>query len=828
MTTLFNLVLVSSALVDVFGAPTTTDTGIIQSYAYYNDTDFNGYNIGGVKTVSMDACAAACNVNPLCVCASWNGPDSFYHDNTCNLHCSTAGKKSDKGEIGVIVRPQATMCKTPSPPTPPVAGLTPPGWKERFDQGQLLISSVSDQGAQIGNGYSAFFIGQGYECISGLFNGHLSYTMHTTSHRAKVPSVLTTAKISSMNSMNLPQTAAALDLEQGVYMVAAPSGVDGDNVTSWCISRLYAHRALAHLLVFEVTCNNTLGNKSLVVDIASAPAAMTLDLKIQPFSTTIPNVKCFTGSVYVPETNESTKATIGVCSSDMEGQSLTVKAGAIETVMFARTVYSNIDTDRNNSSQGNPVEIAESNFKSAVAQGADALWASHVSAMSALTQPGVEVGGNIELGRVINATLNALLATVRQDVIYSSSPGGLATNAYNGHTFWDVCTWMWPTWLLWHPEIAKAALQYRVNRLPQARENAKLHGFDGAMFPWESAYSGTEVDPAQGTTTEEHLQGDIAFAFRQYYEATADVAWLKSDGFEVIEAIARFWASKAVKNTDETYSIPHIMGPDEYHGDVTDSVYCNVVAQLSLQTAHSLAIDAGVQQNDTFKEIADGLVILFDKGQQYHPEFQGYSKGTKVKQADTILLGYPLLYSMPVAVRKNDVDYYTNITDPNGPAMTWSMTSIAYRDLGETNKAALFFERGYKDNSLGNYHDWHEVVGSAGADNFITGAGGFMQSVFAGYGGIRFVNGTLLLQQPSPLPNSTMLLVRQFKFLGSVLNLRATTNTWSVWSEGAPAGVPPLQVVQDGTHHIQPLTQTPIEFPSGTSAVVSVATTQVL
>jgi hypothetical protein len=35
------------------------------------------------------------------------------------------------------------------------------------------------------------------------------------------------------------------------------------------------------------------------------------------------------------------------------------------------------------------------------------------------------------------------------------------------------------------------------------------------MFPWESAFSGTEVDPAQGTTTEEHLQGDIAFAFKQ-------------------------------------------------------------------------------------------------------------------------------------------------------------------------------------------------------------------------------------------------------------------------------------------------------------------------
>ena len=87
------------------------------------------------------------------------------------------------------------------------------------------------------------------------------------------------------------------------------------------------------------------------------------------------------------------------------------------------------------------------------------------------------------------------------------------------------------------------------------------------MVARESAFSGTEVDPAQGTTTEEHLQGDIAFAFRQYWEATADLAWLKADGYKVIEGIARFWASKAYRDKDgKHYSIGQIMGPDEYHG----------------------------------------------------------------------------------------------------------------------------------------------------------------------------------------------------------------------------------------------------------------------
>ena len=43
---------------------------------------------------------------------------------------------------------------------------------------------------------------------------------------------------------------------------------------------------------------------------------------------------------------------------------------------------------------------------------------------------------------------------------YSLSPGGL-TNGYNGHVFWDSCTWMYPSMLLLHPDIANSILAYR-------------------------------------------------------------------------------------------------------------------------------------------------------------------------------------------------------------------------------------------------------------------------------------------------------------------------------------------------------------------------------
>jgi hypothetical protein len=72
----------------------------------------------------------------------------------------------------------------------------------------------------------------------------------------------------------------------------------------------------------------------------------------------------------------------------------------------------------------------------------------------------LQVAGNPDLARAINASLYALMCAVRPGVTYSSSPGGLATNAYNGHTFWDVETWMWPTWLAFHPDVARDVLKY--------------------------------------------------------------------------------------------------------------------------------------------------------------------------------------------------------------------------------------------------------------------------------------------------------------------------------------------------------------------------------
>lgn len=48
-----------------------------------------------------------------------------------------------------------------------------------------------------------------------------------------------------------------------------------------------------------------------------------------------------------------------------------------------------------------------------------------------------------------------------------------------------------------------------------------------------------------------------------------------------------------------------------------------------------------------------------------------YLTGSEVKQADAILVGFPLGLPMSPEVRRNDLECYEAVTDPHGPAMTW-------------------------------------------------------------------------------------------------------------------------------------------------------------
>ena len=322
------------------------------------------------------------------------------------------------------------------------------------------------------------------------------------------------------------------------------------------------------------------------------------------------------------------------------------------------------------------------------------------------------------------------------------SPAGLSSNGYDGHIFWDAETWMYPSLLAQHPDLAAGMDAYRFQRLAEAQQHAAATGYAGARFPWESAYDGTEQIPPPTSVNseglyEQHITADIALAQWQYYLVTGDKTWLAQQGWPVLSGAAAFWASRATLGTDGKYHIDGVTGPDEENPDVNDEVYTNVGAMRTLQDAVAAAQALGITPPANWSTIAAGLVVPVDTAQNIHPEFSGYG-GQLVKQADVTLLQYPWGYAMPSKLALDDINYYVPRTDPGGPSMSDAVNLIDNASLGTPGCASyVYTERSYEP-FIRDVFDQFSETRTGGAFTFMTGIGGFLQEFLYGYSGMRW------------------------------------------------------------------------------------------
>lgn len=87
--------------------------------------------------------------------------------------------------------------------------------------------------------------------------------------------------------------------------------------------------------------------------------------------------------------------------------------------------------------------------------------------------------------------------------------------------------------------------------------------------------------------------------------------------------------------------------------------------------------------------------------------------------------------------------------------MTWGMHTIGFLDLKDEVEASKYFDRSHSLYVREPFKVWSESMpGVPSAGNFITGAGGFLQSVMMGYGGIQLHSDRMALRS-SYLPVGT-------------------------------------------------------------------------
>jgi len=400
-----------------------------------------------------------------------------------------------------------------------------------------------------------------------------------------------------------------------------------------------------------------------------------------------------------------------------------------------------------------PLNEAERATIFAKLEGRERLINFHIKAWEQLWKSDIVIEGDDQSQQDIHSMLYHLYSFTREGTALSPSPMGLSGLGYNGHVFWDTELWMFPAVLVLHPEIAKSMLEYRYQRLDAAKRNAFSKGFKGAMFPWESAETGVEETPvwALSGPFEHHITACVGIAAWNYYCVTQDQTWLRERGFPILSTTADFWASRVERKGPGKYEINNVVAADEWAENVDNNAFTNAAAKSNLQYAVEAAKILGVAPKADWTEVANNIPILkLDNG--VTSEHKAYH-GEKIKQADVNLLAYPLKQITDVAQVRKDLEYYeTRIPDEGTPAMTQAIFTLLYARLGDKEKAWHWFKDAYVPNLNPPFRVLAETKGGTNP-YFATGAGGILQSVLMGFGGLDItVKG--ITQVKSVLPAS--------------------------------------------------------------------------
>lgn len=267
----------------------------------------------------------------------------------------------------------------------------------------------------------------------------------------------------------------------------------------------------------------------------------------------------------------------------------------------------------------------------------------------------ISIEGDADAQHALRFNIYHLLIAAHPDVTnVSIGAKTLSGEGYRAHIFWETDILIQPFFNLNEPKTARNLIEYRYNRLSAARRIAQSHGYQGAMFPWESAETGFDETPLWGKgfdgkihlihtgKQEQHITADVFYGMISYFRATQDIEFMLEMGLELALEIARFWISRLEYNEKEKhYEITGIMGPDEFHENVNNSVYTNTMAAWNIKTALKLITTFRSQfpkrvnkllkmrnwtpkESETWEELAEKIVIHFDKETNLIQQFDDY------------------------------------------------------------------------------------------------------------------------------------------------------------------------------------------------------------
>ncbi len=380
---------------------------------------------------------------------------------------------------------------------------------------------------------------------------------------------------------------------------------------------------------------------------------------------------------------------------------------------------------------------------------------------------------------------------------------GFCGEGYKGHTFWDTEIFMLPYFIFTMPEVARSLEEYRYNSLPGAHEKAAKNGYEGAQYPWESAwlddgevtpdFCGTDIETGELIRVntgrlEIHITSDVALGVWQYYECTQDQDFMDKYGYEVILDCAKFWASRLEEGDDGKLHLTNVIGPDEYKEFVDDNAFTNYLTnwnigkaieytdllrnekpelyqkldeKLDLEKCYSEWVEKkprifltqpneqGVlPQDSTYLTLKEIDLSKYKKQEFVGGIYKDYNmeeiRQIQVsKQADVMVLFYILEDQFSYDVKVASYNYY----EPrclHDSSLSFSTHSLLASDIGNKKLGYEMFQKACLiDLDNNKPHSSDEGIHAAAM-------GGLWECVVYGFGGVRMIGGKLRISPALP------------------------------------------------------------------------------
>lgn len=374
---------------------------------------------------------------------------------------------------------------------------------------------------------------------------------------------------------------------------------------------------------------------------------------------------------------------------------------------------------------------------------------------------------------------------------------GLSGEGYKGHTFWDTDIFALPYFTFTNPKVARSLEEYRYLSLPGAHKKAESNQYEGAQFPWESAWlDDGEVTPVWGAADivtglptkiwsgfiEQHITADVAYGIWQYYMVTNDQDFMDRYGYELLMDTAKFWASRLEwSESDHLYHINDVVGPDEYKEHADDNAFTNYMAHWNMGIAMKYYEELKEKKPEKFAELnekmqldhayqmwsekrplvylpkprKEDLVIAQDAQYLTYPtiDLTKYKNAEQVgtlfkeynleqvnhmqvsKQADIMILFFLMEDLFSLDVKKANWDYYEPKT-LHDSSLSLSTHVILASDMKDKKMAYDLFQRAIRI-------DAGENMKTSDAGIHAASIAGIWQSIVYGFGGVRMLHGEL-------------------------------------------------------------------------------------